>query len=66
MSDHTSLIRLPDVMARTGCSRSTVYRLIDEGKFPSPVKLTERCSAWVTSEVQQWINQRIALRSPST
>lgn len=47
----------------TGLSRSHLYALAQQGIFPKPVKLTERSSAWVESEVQGWIESRIALRN---
>lgn len=53
------LWRLPKVEAETGLKRSAIYRLIQLGKFPPPVKLTDRASAWVSTEVQAWIVDRI-------
>jgi prophage regulatory protein len=54
--------KIPKVMEQTGLSRSHLYALAQKGEFPRPVKLTERSSAWVESEVQEWIDSRIALR----
>lgn len=56
------LIRLRDVMTKTGLSRSYVYALAQKGQFPKPVKLSERSSAWIESEVQSWIDERIKQR----
>lgn len=56
------LLKLKDVLAITGLSRSYVYALAQENLFPKPVKLTERSSAWVEAEVAEWIEGRIALR----
>ncbi|WP_420554786.1 helix-turn-helix transcriptional regulator [Neptuniibacter marinus] len=56
------LIKLKDVLAITGLSRSHIYALAQQERFPKPVKLTERSSAWVESEVQEWIDTRIAQR----
>ena len=53
------LLRLPEVKAITGLNRNQIYSL--EG-FPRPVKISARSSAWVQSEVQQWIKGRIRLR----
>jgi len=55
-----TLIRLPKVEAATGYKRSTIYRLIKENKFPAPVSLGARASAWLESEIELWIKQRIA------
>ena len=54
-----NLIRLPKVEAATGYKRSTIYRLVKEHKFPPPVSLGARASAWIESEVQDWIAKRI-------
>jgi len=48
--------RLPDVIRITALSRSTIYRRIAEGRFPSPVHLGGRASAWPSAALQQWID----------
>lgn len=53
-------LRLPAVCARTGLSRSQVYRLEAEGRFPGRVKLGLSTSAWIESEIQAWAAARIA------
>lgn len=55
-----SLIRLPEVMRRTGYGKAWIYKLIQQGKFPQSVKIGTRSIAFVESEVNEWINQRIA------
>jgi len=55
-----TLLRLPDVLARTGLSRSVAYRLMSEGKFPKPIALSDRARAWPASIVQKWIEERVA------
>lgn len=57
-----SLERLPSVKARTGLSRSEIYRRIAAGEFPPPVKLGVRASAWSMFEIDSWIAARIAAR----
>lgn len=57
-----TLERLPQVRARTGLSRSEIYRRIAAGDFPKPVKLGDRASAWAEHEVTAWIASRIAAR----
>ncbi|EFC6289643.1 AlpA family transcriptional regulator [Shigella dysenteriae] len=54
-----NLLRLSDVMRRTGYSRAWIYRLINQGRFPKPVKIGSRSVAFIESEVDEWINQRI-------
>ena len=61
-SDRQSLLRIRDVRQRTGLSNSVLYRLMQHGTFPAPVKLGPRASAWVENEVASWIQTRIAAR----
>ena len=56
------LERLPRVKARTGLGRSEIYRRIAADKFPAPIKLGERASAWNAAEIDSWILARIAAR----
>ncbi|MBD3821176.1 MAG: AlpA family transcriptional regulator [Thiotrichales bacterium] len=50
------VLRLPAVIEKTGLSRSSIYRLIQEGKFPPPVKLSARASAWFDDDINEWLN----------
>lgn len=56
------LIRISTVIDQTGLARSTIYKLMDAGQFPSSIPLIGRTVAWVESEVQDWICERIAMR----
>jgi prophage regulatory protein len=56
-------LRMPTVRAKTGLSRSKIYEELKEGKFPKPVKLSDRCSAWIESEVEEWQKGKIAERN---
>ena len=56
------LLRLPDVLARTGMSRSRLYAALADRSFPQPVKISLRAVAWPAEEVDDWISQRIAAR----
>jgi prophage regulatory protein len=51
------LLRLPDVLQRTGLSRTSLYRLAAAQRFPKPVKIGLRSSAWRQSEVSEWIQR---------
>ena len=55
-----NLIRLPEVLRRTGYSKAWIYRLMSEQRFPSAVKIGSRAIAFVESEIDDWVNQRIA------
>ncbi len=54
-----TICRLPEVMSRTGLSRSTIYELISKGRFPSQIGLGPRAVGWVESEIVDWIDARI-------
>jgi len=53
-------LRLPEVLARTGLSRSTIYVRLEQGRFPRPVSLGGRAVGWIEAEVDEWIRERIA------
>lgn len=52
-------LRLPEVLARTGLSRSTIYVPLEQGRFPRPVSLGARAVGWIEAEVDKWIRERI-------
>lgn len=56
------LLRLPQVKAHTGLSRSELYRRIAKGEFPAPVKIGARASAWNSAEIERWKAERMAER----
>lgn len=60
----TRLIRIGEVQELTGISRSYVYALAGAGLFPQSVSLVPggTSRAWVYTEVEQWLKQRIQLR----
>jgi prophage regulatory protein len=58
MTNHR-ILRLPDVRAITGLSRSTIYLRIARGEFPRPVELGGPAVGWLEAEVQEWLQRRI-------
>lgn len=52
-------LRLPEVLALCGKSRSSIYAAIKRGEFPAPVKLSSRSSAWIKSEIAAWAEERV-------
>ncbi len=72
----TRLIRLPEVLNRTGYGRTSIYRKMEEGTFPkclklgSPVKdptqFDSRAIAWIEDEVDQWVESRIEERDSNS
>jgi len=57
------IIKLIDVQNITTFSRSTIYRLISQGKFPKQIKLSERAAGWIEQEVLDYLDNCINNRS---
>lgn len=49
------ILRLKAVLDRTGLSRSTMYRKMQNGSFPKNISLSTRCKGWRKSAVQAWM-----------
>jgi prophage regulatory protein len=57
-----SVLRLSQVMFKSGLSRSSIYQQISEGTFPKQFNLGPRAVGWLESDIQDWINARIQQR----
>ncbi|MEZ9404961.1 AlpA family transcriptional regulator [Vibrio sp. 10N.286.48.F5] len=55
-------LKLKEVMQKTALSRSAIYRKMNEDQFPQSISLGDRAVAWVESEVQDWVTDRVAER----
>ena len=51
------LLKAQDVADLTSIFRSHLHRLARDGKFPKPIKIGENRSAWLESDVQEWISE---------
>ncbi|MDC0496110.1 AlpA family phage regulatory protein [Planktomarina temperata] len=38
-----------------GLSRSTIYRMMNHGEFPRPVRIGRRAVGWSSSDVEEWL-----------
>ena len=56
MSMPSRLLRLPEVVARVGLRRSAIYARMSDGRFPKCRSLGPKCSVWVESEIDAWID----------
>ncbi|MFA9459909.1 helix-turn-helix transcriptional regulator [Thiohalorhabdus sp. Cl-TMA] len=54
------VLRLREVSDRYGLSRSTVYRLMGQGKFPKPIQLGPQAVAWRVEDLEEWLASRPA------
>jgi prophage regulatory protein len=48
------ILRRGDVEKLTGMRRSSLYAAVAEGKFPPPIRLSEKCVGWLESEIVDW------------
>lgn len=58
--ENQRFIRRKEVQAKTGLGASSIYAMMKQGKFPKAITLSERRVAWIESDVDQWISERIA------
>ena len=56
------IIKLSAVVKLSALSSATIYRLIKKGEFPKQLKLSERSSGWLLSEVEQWLDDKANAR----
>ena len=53
------LIRLPQVLKRTGLSRSVLYQSIKDNTFPKMIKIAGgRTSVWSNNAVTEWVEEQ--------
>ncbi|WP_336971364.1 helix-turn-helix transcriptional regulator [Sphingobium aromaticiconvertens] len=55
MESDERILRIAEVLRRTGLSRATVYRKIAKGTFPRQLPISDNASGWHASEVARWI-----------
>ena len=56
------ILRRKEVEARTGLSRSTIYKRIADGTFPAPIPLGAKSVGWVAQEIDDFLAHCIAQR----
>jgi prophage regulatory protein len=58
--NNARILRLKQVAAMVGLAKTSIYRKIQEGTFPSPIKLGgARASGWLSTEVVAWIEYQV-------
>ena len=58
------LLRLPAVCTRVGLGRSTVWRMMKDGTFPKPRRLSTHAVAWLEADVNEWVRARAVIGEP--
>ncbi|OOC11604.1 DNA-binding protein [Dickeya dadantii] len=61
MTSH-QLLRLKQVEEKTGLKRSQIYLYMKDGNFPASIKIGPASVAWLESEIDEWINFKLANR----
>jgi prophage regulatory protein len=56
---YKTIWRLPEVQARTGLSRSSIYDKMSKGEFPLSINLGLRAVGWDSDDINGWIQRRI-------
>lgn len=55
MTANDRLVRLPEVLRRTGLSRTTIWRRAGKGTFPAAIRIGENAVAWQESDLIEWM-----------
>ena len=56
------ILRLPEVIARVGLCRASIYAQIQNGNFPKQISLSARAVGWLEHEVDAWLAARVEAR----
>ena len=56
------ILKVKQVAEEINVSVPQVYKLVSLGRFPKPIKLGERGSGWLTSEIDAWLQSRVDAR----
>jgi len=62
MAEPDRILRIRTVLQRTGLSRSTLYRKIQDGSFPRQVRISIHGAGWRESSINHWIADPAAFR----
>ena len=60
------ILKIGDVEERTGKKKSSIYMDIKAGTFPAPISLGGRSRGWVDTDIDEWLDRRIALSRQCT
>ena len=58
----SKILKVKQVAKEINVSVPQVYKLVSLGRFPKPIKLGERGSGWLTSEIDAWLQSRVDAR----
>ena len=58
----SKILKVKQVAEEINISVAQVYKLVSLGRFPKPIKLGERGSGWLTTEIDAWLQSRVDAR----
>ncbi len=58
-------VRPVEVVKMLGVSRTTLWRMVQAGAFPKPVRITERNRGYLLDDVQAWMEARLEASLPA-
>ena len=62
-NSNVRLLRMPAVVAITGISEGSVYRLVREKKFPQPVRVAvPKMTVWPSDVIDKWVQDQLVER----
>ena len=59
---NSKVLKVKEVASEINVSVPQVYKLVSIGRFPKPIKLGERGSGWLTTEIDTWLQSRVDAR----
>ena len=60
MAEPYKVLRMPDVVARVGLRRSSIYAYMSQGEFPRPIRIDRSAVAWRESDIIHWLASRVS------
>lgn len=57
--DPAKMLRVQEVLKKTGIKRSTIYSMVAAGRFPKPIQLSARMGVWPEDVIDNWLAERI-------
>ena len=51
------ILRLPEVIARVGLKRASIYRYMSEKRFPKAISIGTRAVGWLEHEIDGWLRR---------
>ena len=56
--ERTRIYRRKQLEHHLGLSRSTIYSMMKQGRFPRPIRLSPGAVGWTSESIDQWLQDR--------